>query len=245
MRLMMNCFVHSYGFAITLFVLFASSTDGFAASLPIANPGFEALSGPPNTTVFGPTGQLVIGDFVDATTTYGLAGGIVSNNSVPGWTVSGEAGTQADGSNFPGGLPDGGQNTAYINNGVISQVLSATIVPGDYTLHVDVGNRFFPNHLSNYQVELLAGSTLLAEDNNTLNPAAGTFATSTLTYTATAADPNLGQHLKIVLMSGPGTQQANFDSVTLTGPVPEPSTIVLMCFAGIGLAESLRRRLKN
>ncbi len=94
----------------------------------------------------------------------------------------------------------------------------------EYTLQVEVGNiggiyigidlSGFPG----YRVELLAGDTVLASDNNSVFIADKTFETSTVKFTATDSNPYLGQNLGIRLVNileGPGLV-VNFDDVRLT-----------------------------
>ena len=50
-------------------------------------------------------------------------------------------------------------------------------------------------------MQLLAGTTLLAQDNNTLAPADGTFALSTVSFTTGATHADLGQALTIRLLN--------------------------------------------
>jgi len=106
----------------------------------------------------------------------------------------------------------------------IEQTL-ATSVAGNttYTLGVSVG------HLGNvtghddftgfphYRIELRAGTTVLAADDNSLAPADAAFARATLTATTAAGDPAIGQALTIRLVNlsaAPGIE-VNFDDVTL------------------------------
>ncbi len=59
---------------------------------------------------------------------------------------------------------------------------------------------------------------MLATDNSTLNIAEGTFGTSTVSYTAAATDPFLGEQLGIRLINpvqGSGFE-VDFDNVRLT-----------------------------
>ena len=104
----------------------------------------------------------------------------------------------------------------------LRQTLSDTLqLMTEYTLSVGVGN-FSPPGMWNftgfpgYRVELLAGSTVLAMDNNTLTPGEGIFQTSTVTFATGASHPNAGQalSLRLVSLNGPGVE-VNFDSVTL------------------------------
>jgi hypothetical protein len=78
-----------------------------------------------------------------------------------------------------------------------------------------------------------------------LNPAKGTFLTSTLHFTALSGNPYLGQSLAIQL-TAKGTQ-VEFDNVRLNvSPVPEPESYALL-LAGLGLvgAAAKRRKVKQ
>lgn len=112
-------------------------------------------------------------------------------------------------------VPDGSQ-IAYSNGPTLSQVLGETLAQWTkYTLSVDVGDRKEAGtNIASYKVQLLAGGTVLAEDNNGLSPADDQFLTSTIMFSVFAFDPELGNPLEIRLLSG-GTQ-VNFDDVKLT-----------------------------
>ncbi|MFK7909009.1 MAG: PEP-CTERM sorting domain-containing protein [Akkermansiaceae bacterium] len=147
-------------------------------------------------------------------------------------------------SSFVGGAPDG-QNVGvvFLENSInlaeagLVQVISTPLENSkQYTLTVDVGN-FAPSvgnsfdftGFPGYRVELLAGSTLIASDNNTLTPAEGIFETSVVSFTTEASHANAGEALSIRLvnLNGPGIE-VNFDNVRLdVSPVPEPSTVGL------------------
>jgi hypothetical protein len=196
------------------------SSEAHATSIPIANASFEALQFA-NPPLFAPT--------------------------IPSWTVGGppepfqNAGTgQTNAGQYPGGIPDG-VNYAFINNGFISQTLTTALASSTtYTLGFFVGHRL-DEGTDNYIVELLAGSTVLASVNTPLIPSPGTFGQATLTFTSTANDPLAGQLLGIEFESG--TDQADFDLVTLDAvsdapaTVPEPATLAMFGFglAGLGL----------
>jgi hypothetical protein len=229
--------------AAALVCLALASADLQAGVIPVLNPGFEDLTGPPNSTHFDASGRLRDGHFT-RDTVKGDPNEFVTATPIPLWvTLPGsDSGTvNPTAAVFPT-VPEG-QNAAYIGGGfgggTISQTLAATLTIGSYTLQVDVGN---PGGLSfaGYDIQLLAGNTILAEDNNTLRPATTTFLTSTLTYTATAADPNLGRNLTIRLAAiTPGfATQTDFDNVRLDGPqaVPEPGSLALLGTAGATLA---------
>ena len=161
--------VFSLACAVAAFCCCGSIAKG--EQLTVLNPSFEDLTGPPNSQDFDSNGNLRVGSWTDI----GPSGLAFQANSVPSWTVTGnDAGTvNPYVAEYPNGVPDG-QNVAFIGGttggGTISQTLAATLAVGTYTLLVDVGNPgviFF----AGYGVQLFAGSTLLAEDNNTLSPA--------------------------------------------------------------------------
>lgn len=123
-------------------------------------------------------------------------------------------------------------NFARIEAG-LRQTLSATLRPRrQYTLRVDVGNiasepggTFAFAGFPNYRIDLLAGTNVLASDNNSLLPGEGRFLTSTVSVNIGAAHPFLGQPLGIRLVnlnSAPGIE-VNWDNVRLeSGPLPTP-----------------------
>jgi len=130
---------------------------------------------------------------------------------VPGWTPIGDEGvgiwntTTAD-FNPPVVAPEG-ENVLYTEYtvgfaGGVAQVLAETFAADtDYTLTVDIGNSWY-YYFSGYKVQLLAGGTVIAEDNDTLWPAYYEWATSTVAYTYDPADAILvGQPLEIRLLS--------------------------------------------
>ena len=104
-----------------------------------------------------------------------------------------------------------------------------------YTLTVEVGNiandvnaPFQFNGFPNYRIDLLAGTNVLASDNNTLLPGEGRFLTSTVSVTTTNNHSLTGQPLGIRLVNrnnAPGIE-VNFDNVRLdASPVPVPTII--------------------
>jgi hypothetical protein len=157
---------------------------------------------------------------------------------------------------FVNGAPDGAnigvvflENTTNLAEAGLRQALAATLqLSMQYTLTVEVGNfsdappeAFEFTGFPGYRVELFAGSTLLALDNNTLSPGEGIFATSVVSFTTGASHANAGQPLaiRLVNLNGPGTE-VNFDNVRLdASPVPEPATGLL---GAIGVLCALCKR---
>jgi len=178
----------------------------------IVNPGFEVP-------------VKADGDFTD-----GLA-------DCPGWSYVDEQ-TQGGVWNpgltgyegWEGNAPEG-ENIAYVTKSGIEQVLTETLTAETtYTLTVEVGN-LKDSPWTGYKVQLLAGETLLAEDDNTVTIAEDTFETSTVIYTSGAddvADPNVGQPLQIQLHCL-DANEVDFDDVKLTGegPTPDPYVVAL------------------
>jgi len=221
--------------------LFALSATAGAAAIPVDNPGFEDP-------------VLADGDWDYSMDNQGW--GYFDNDGYQGsWNV-----TTAD---YPGEAPEG-KNVGWAEPatgvpGGLAQVLTApdaVLKAGmTYTLTVEVGNSLSYTS-GGYKVQLLAGGTphtpgdgsnytgsvtggtLLAEDNNLLTIAAGTFETSTVTYTYNPALHShlLGEPLQIRLLALPGGDETEFDNVML---VPEPATLALL---GLGALMLKRRR---
>ncbi len=192
-------------------------SEATADLISVANAGFEA--------VMLPDGGFTRPD--------------VSEDPIPGWLVLPMVtDTLADGGTFnpttaqyPNEAPEG-QNVAFSSwNGsdtrspaVIVQLLEATLQANTtYTLQIKVGRRL-DNVFPGYLVLLSAGQSALAFDLNSLEPAAGTFLTSTVTFTTGADHPELGQPLAIWMTRYPtefGVGQVNFDDVRLdASPAP-------------------------
>jgi hypothetical protein len=182
-----------------------------STAVAIANPGFE-------TPVLADGAYT--GDFTNCPGWSGVdaqTSGGVWNPGLSGYT------------GYGGNAPEG-QNIAYVNSSGIEQVLTKTLTADTtYTLTVKVGNTDgFP--WTGYKVQLLAGETVLAEDDNTVAIATGTFGTSTVTYTYDSGDSALlGQALQIRLFCLGSGGEADFDDVQLTaeGPAPDPYIVTL------------------
>ena len=174
-------------FLLTLVLLVAGSAS--ALTIPVVNPGFE-------DPVLDEDGW-----------TWG---------DVPGWTLVGGEATDVEGSgvwnvtlnDFDPVMAPEGENvlfTEYLPGGVakgVAQVLTETFAADtDYTLTVEVGNSYY-YYNGGYSIQLLAGETVIAEDNDTLWPEYKAWATSTVAYTY---DPNdealVGQPLEIRLLN--------------------------------------------
>jgi len=227
---------------LSAFLLATLGFGGVAAATPITvnNPSFEA----------------------DVLT---CAGGpsCFAINSIPAWVAS-SMGTTSTFKPSIGAPPSGefssipdGVNVAAIGpasgGANISQTLVATVQANTlYTLDVSVGARadFL---FSQYTITLEAGGTVLASDSS-LDPAAGSFLTDTITFFSGPTPTTLGQSLEIELsatgLSAPGgtAAQADFDKVLLdaspTTSIPEPGTFLLLGTTCIGLLgyRCLRRR---
>jgi hypothetical protein len=152
-----------------------------------------------------------------------LADNASTDEDLPGWTGSG--GVLADNnfgafdppaSFFPAEAPEG-ENVAYVQDGVLFQELGDPLASGTYTLTVQVGQSLV-DPTSPFRVQLLGGGNLKAEATAPV-AAAGSFATVTVSYTASENDGDLGYPLAIVLVDDgvPGMFQDEpyFDDVTL------------------------------
>ena len=118
----------------------------------------------------------------------------------------------------------------------LQQTLAATLRPHTrHTLRVLVGNLapqngvpFAFSGFPGYRIDLMAGSTVLASDTNSLLPGEGRFLESTVEVTTGAAHPALGQPLTIRLVNlnaAPGIE-VNFDHVRLDTTPQHPPLIV-------------------
>ena len=143
----------------------------------------------------------------------------------------------------------------------LRQTLAATLQPfTQYTLEVEVGNiasgtaldgtPFNLDGFPGYRIELLAGNTLLADDDDSLTIAEGQFATATVSLTTGATHDDLNQPLTIRLLNlnqvdpaTPGAdREVDFDDVRLDATIiPEPSTTAALTGAAALLAPRRRR----
>lgn len=137
-------------------------------------------------------------------------------------------------------LMDNAQNQTFFANieAGLRQTLAATLqTRRRYTLRVEVGNiandvnaPFAFGGFPNYRIDLLAGTSVLASDQNTLRPAEGRFLTSTVSVNVAASSPLAGQPLGIRLVnlnSAPGIE-VNWDNVRLeSSPLPPPVLLLV------------------
>lgn len=199
---------------------------GGSSSVPIINPGFE-------------TDAVAAGSFNDQGAPTGWAKydpGDIIGKEYNSLGVVNPTGTDL----YVDGAPEGSnvalvflwrELTSGTPAGISQQLSHALLASTHYALRVKVGN-IAPNGpapydltgFPGYRVELLAGDTVLAADENTLAPADGTFAQSTVAFTSGASGALLGQPVGIRLINlnapGPGIE-VNFDDVELEA-TPSP-----------------------
>ncbi len=252
------------GAACLLFGL--SMTGAQAAPVTITNPGFEAQVHGPNSFTFGaPTGWsayntgAVVGDSVGtlnpAGTTYFLPGQWGGANVAIAYIQAG--------------------GTSGIEFGIQQQLAATLAMDTIYTLSVEVGNIasgtsdlgngpiFFDlDGFPGYRIDLLAGGTLLASDDNSLASGGssipeGEFRTSSLVYDSSGADPLLiGEPLTIALinLNNPdpldlnADREVDFDDVSLDASpavIPVPPALLLFGTALAGLIGFGKRRQRS
>ncbi len=117
----------------------------------------------------------------------------------------------------------------------LQQTLAATLqVLTQYTLTVEVGNLAYDGGpfpftgFPGYRIDLLAGTSVLASDDDTLLPGEGRFLTSTVEFSTGATHPNAGEALSIRLVNldaAPGIE-VNFDDVRLDATPLSPCPAV-------------------
>ena len=204
-----------------------------AASIEVSNSGFEE----PNLVGVKPT----IGEEVFTFATppgwilYDPAGLIPANTNLstayPGvWNPSSTF--------FTDEAPEGNNVGAIFLNqtpgsgmvGLTQTLVNTLQANTEYTLQVEVGNPGSPFFAGfpGYKVQLLAGDTVVAEDNNTLTIDEGSFSTSTISLVTLPNDPNLEQPLQIRLVNTleDNGLEVNFDAVRLSATsIPESDLI--------------------
>jgi len=221
--------------------LLALSASAGAYDVPIVNAGFEDPVWADGEWGFGVPGWDTVGPSPSSGTWnpdatgdifYGY-GGIAPEGQNVAWISAGEV------DNTPND-PDDDDFTSV--EGGLAQVLTETLTTGmTYTLTVEVGNSYYYGWGEGYKIQLLAGDTLLAQDDSSLTPATDTFETSIVTYVYNAADEALlGEPLQIRLLAKPDNGELDVDDVRLDA-VPEPVTLTLLGLGGLGLIRRRRR----
>lgn len=231
----------------------AAFEAGALSTQPVAvvNGSFEDISGetPINEFTFGPLNGWDLYD-PGAVTDGGDGPNYFVGTLLPSEHFSEPGVTQ----NFPGGAPDGVRvgiafNFEPTGDGGeygLQQTLVATLEADTiYTLSVDIGNiatgiaqsgqTFFLDGFPGYRVELMAGGTVIATDDNSLAGTIpeGEFRTSEITFNPGSTHALLGQPLGIRLVNlnqSAGVPDGNdlevdFDNVRLTSTANSPPAI--------------------
>lgn len=184
-----------------------------AVSIPIVNPGFEEPVQADGQFTANATGWTNVGGALDA--------GVFNPTT----------------SDFTGEAPTG-QNVGYVYQGPVdaglSQILTGELgtflADANYALGVKVGNSLGYAY-DGYRVQLLAGGTVIAEDDNSNPPAVDAFVAVTVNYSYNAGlhAALVGQPLEIRLLSKNlvgGNSEVEFDDVELTvsyaNPIAKP-----------------------
>jgi hypothetical protein len=126
-------------------------------------------------------------------------------------------GTQnASGQGWFSSLP-AGDNVAILDFDLtIAQTLTSNLSAGDYTLSAYVGQNLFINFPRTFALQLLAGSTLLAE--TTALAPVGSLNLFTVNFGALASNPNLGQSMTISFAASiEGPDYNTYNSTVLDG----------------------------
>ncbi|HMO15825.1 MAG TPA: hypothetical protein PKD64_06910 [Pirellulaceae bacterium] len=224
--------------------------------ISVTNASFEDVSGSTvfNEFTFGPPVGWQIYD------PHGL---VINNGAGPDFWIGTLRPTPPT---FFNSVPDGERvaipfnvsGTGNLGEYGLQQTLTATLMPHfQYVLQVEIGNiasgfaesgQFFNlDGFPGYRIDLLAGSIVIASDNNSLAGSIpeGEWATSTVYFEVPADHPLLGQNLGIRLVSlnqvdpaFPGADlEVDFDHVRLIGmAIPEPSTSVFLGLSALILA---------
>lgn len=204
-----------------------------AASIPILNHSFEAPSAPQQQDGYFYSINDITNWVITGPDTTGYTAGVDKPVILPGTSNS----------FFTDPIPDGSQ-VGSSNGRTISQTLSAVLQPNtQYTLGAYVGRRLMLPDSNDYNIELLAGTTVLASNNSITIPA-GKFKPVTVNYASGSSGSLIGEALTIRLTSTSQPNQVNFDNITLdASPIPEPSAILgLLGFGLLGIASTLKQK---
>lgn len=244
-----------------------------AALLVVNNSGFEEITGATQTV-----NEFTFGDFpgwtiYDPSMSKGNGtGGIYYTGTLTPQIIATH--DAMDYQYFPDGAPEGNRVGIAFNFNAgadtgeygLQQTLSATLQANTtYTLSALVGNitsgysldgSFFNlEGFPGYRIDLMAGETVLVSDNNSLagSIAEGTFENSSISYTSTDSDLELGEFLRIRLVNLNVTDssfmsadlEVDFDAITLdASPVPEPTTSATLLGLSALIATFLRRKAR-
>lgn len=204
----------------------------WAVPLTVVNHSFETPATPPGTFVTNapPNGWSTFGSINFS----GRVIGVVNPNDT---TLYADLVPDGDNVGVTFLLP----SFTNVEGGLQQTLVDTLQTQTEYTLTVEVGNMavdatpphnaFNFNGFPGYRIDLVAGSTVIASDNNTLLPGEGRFLTSTIHVSTGASHPNAGQALGIRLVnldSAPGIE-VNFDDVRLDAvPVPTQTPTVTL-----------------
>lgn len=254
---------------LSSFLWLLYSTVVAAAPLTVVNGGFEDISGesPVNEFTFG---ALNGWDLYDPN---GVAGAGAGSSFYIGTLRPTETAVPGVFDNFPAGAPQGERvGIAFNVLGThgdeygLEQTLSDTLQANtQYTLNVQIGNidsaeaqngtYFELSGFPGYRVELLAGTEVVAMDNNSLAGSIddGEFALSTINFTTGSSHGQLGEALMIRLINlnvvdglHPMSHlEVDFDDVQLSAVVvPIPAIFPLMSLLS-GCLMLFARRTKS
>jgi hypothetical protein len=195
-----SAFAASTSIAIIQIITNTNSSAGGAMAIALANPSFESPAGAQGTVAGKPDGW-------------------VASNQDPYGVFNPAPGVYTNEVNDILPSPAQGSQVLWINAGnYLAQFLTNTLAASQtYTLSGAIGNRgdgygMLPTDRE--YVNLLAGSTIIAQNTNLPHPGPGGFLPWTISYTSPAAGFPSGP-LQIRLGQD-GTGEVNFDNITLT-----------------------------
>ena len=135
----------------------------------------------------------------------------------------------------------------------MQQTLSETLQANTkYTLTANIGNIATIGSIDfdgfpGYRIDLMAGGSVLATDNNSLLPGEGLFEETSFSFTTGSASSDIGENLgiRLVNLNGPGIE-VNFDNIRLDATsVPEPSSFLMIAGLVTVFMISRRRQANN
>lgn len=197
-------------------------TSTFTEPITIQNPSFELPSTPNDSFITSgpPTSWVSYGSINNSN----RAVGVLNPNTTTLYLDAVPDGSNV-GVTF---LMDNPGNQLQFNNlpAGLEQTLTAQLqVNSRYTLTTYVGNLgtgsppapFAFTGFPNYQIELLAGGVVIAQDSNTLLPGEGRFLISTITVDipATHAQANQSLGIRLINLNSALGIEVNFDNLTL------------------------------